>query len=299
MSPDKVLPAAPSLEHLKDQADKLSRAFDRGDPGARVRVRALDTLRTLANEAGAALTVAQSQLMIAREYGFPSWPALKAHVESRAPHPQEAPMTTTPDALRKDLFNFALTLASLQRSGVRIVRGFEIATDAVVDPGLKKALIEVRSALREGQGVSDPLKKHPRYFDATFINLVIAGEETGRLDEMLERLAGLIEKGGAPTPLLVFTRQLSVMVSTGLPLTQAVSIISEGQNDAALAGVLPQVAQALKGGANFPEALAAHPEVFNSFYVEMTRAGDQGGNLDVLLLRIADQMERSESFTSR
>lgn len=296
MSPDKLLPAAPHLAHLKDQADKLCRAFLANDPAAVARVHAVDRLGSLPG--GADLALAHAQLVVAREYGFASWALLKGHVESLAAtrrEAQEHPMTTTPD-LRRDLFNFTLGLATLQRSGVPILEGLEVASQSVRDPGLRAAILDVRGSLRDGQSLAAEFKRHARYFDPMFVQMIGVGQETGKVDVILERMAAHIEHGDSPNPLLTFVRRLSAMMEVGMPVRQALGIAAEIETDATFKAVLPVVAAAVEGGANLAEALAAHPAVFDPFIVSMVKAGDLGGVLDINLQRIAEQIERSEAF---
>jgi len=95
MTPTTPLPARPDLGHLKNQAEALARSFAAGDREARARVAAIPRLQDLAHGPPRSLTVAQSLLVIAREYGFPSWPSLKRHVESRRGRAvEEAAMNT-------------------------------------------------------------------------------------------------------------------------------------------------------------------------------------------------------------
>jgi len=87
------LPDRPSLGYLKTRAEELCAAFARGDHAARQRVRKVTSIGHLAGARGVTLPLTRAQFVIAREYGFASWPALKHHIESRrAPDRQEAPM---------------------------------------------------------------------------------------------------------------------------------------------------------------------------------------------------------------
>ena len=83
MSVTKRFPDRPNLRHLKEQAFHLREAFQRGDPEARSRAFAVSALARLAHDGIGELTVTQSQFVIAREYGFRSWPELKRAVEEK------------------------------------------------------------------------------------------------------------------------------------------------------------------------------------------------------------------------
>ena len=212
MSPPTPLPSRPSLEQLKDQAADLRR--DQPD-----------------------VSVAQSLYMVARAYGFESWPLLKHYVESltsAAAHNKEITMSTPAHAARKELYTFTQQLATLMMSGVPVLEAFEICADTAVTPSFKAALLDVRSKLREGEGIATPLRSYPQYFDGMYVQLVSAGEETGTLDVMLDRIAAFIEtteRFGPPNPAVFFTRQLATMLKAGLPLVNSLSIIAENTEE--------------------------------------------------------------------
>ena len=91
---------------------------------------------------------------------------------------------------------------------------------------------------------------------------------------------------------VLFSRQLATMVAAGLPLTQAIGIIGEQNDNPEFKGVLIRIRDDLAGGRHFPDALAKHPQFFSTFYVQISRAGDTGGNLDIILDRLAWELER-------
>lgn len=94
------------------------------------------------------------------------------------------------------------------------------------------------------------------------------------------------------------TRQLSTMITAGLPLTQALAIL-EQQGKPALIKVVGQVKADIEGGSTFAAALAKHPKVFSRVYIQLVRAGETGGVLDEVLLRLADNMEKDKEFRAK
>ena len=92
--------------------------------------------------------------------------------------------------------------------------------------------------------------------------------------------------------LVVFTRQLSTMINAGLPIVRALYILSEQTTNKQLQDVVVAVRKDVEAGAALSEALEKHPKVFSRLYVEMVRAGEIGGILDGVLLRVADQLEK-------
>jgi type IV pilus assembly protein PilC len=96
-----------------------------------------------------------------------------------------------------------------------------------------------------------------------------------------------------PAVLTVFTRQLATLVEVGMPLLRGLRILQEQAENRALKRVITDMAAAIEGGGTLTEALAAHPRVFNPLYVNMVKAGEIGGVLEVALRRQAEFMEKA------
>lgn len=96
--------------------------------------------------------------------------------------------------------------------------------------------------------------------------------------------------------LVVFTRQLSTMVDSGVSLLRALYILEEQTEDELLQEVVSQVREDIEGGASFADSLERHPEVFNDLYVAMVAAGEAGGILEDSLRRVATQLEKDASL---
>lgn len=98
--------------------------------------------------------------------------------------------------------------------------------------------------------------------------------------------------------IVLFTRQLSTMISAGLPLANALSILSQ-QSKSDMARLVTVVLQDVEGGLSFADALAKHPKEFGVMYIQLIRAGEIGGVLDDVLGRLADNMEKSSQFRAK
>src|SRR5215203_5478580 len=96
--------------------------------------------------------------------------------------------------------------------------------------------------------------------------------------------------------LVVFSRQLATMINAGLPIVRALYVLSEQTENQKLKGVVIEVRKDVEAGAFLSEALEKHPDAFSRLYVEMVKAGEIGGILDGVLLRLADQMERDQDL---
>jgi len=95
---------------------------------------------------------------------------------------------------------------------------------------------------------------------------------------------------------VVFTRQFATMINAGLPIVRALYVLSEQTENPKLKDVVVLVRKDVEAGLALSEALAKHPEVFGRLYVEMVRAGEIGGILDGVLLRVADQLEKDQEL---
>ena len=99
--------------------------------------------------------------------------------------------------------------------------------------------------------------------------------------------------------LLIFTRQLSTIVDAGMPLLQGLDILSEQTEDQNFSAIIQECANDVEGGETFSEVLGKYPRAFPDLYVSMVRAGEAGGDLDGVLLQLADYMEATEELKRR
>ncbi|MBI4685988.1 MAG: type II secretion system F family protein [Nitrospirae bacterium] len=93
--------------------------------------------------------------------------------------------------------------------------------------------------------------------------------------------------------IVVFTRQFSTMIDAGLPLVQALDILSSQVENKALAKVLIQIKDDVEAGSTYADALKKHPRIFSELYANMVAAGEAGGILDTILNRLAAYIEKS------
>src|ERR671910_660760 len=103
-------------------------------------------------------------------------------------------------------------------------------------------------------------------------------------------------KGIRLADLVVFSRQLATMINAGLPIVRALYILSEQTENPKLVEVVVAVRKDVEAGLSLSEALEKHPKVFSRLYVEMVKAGEIGGILDGVLLRVADQLEKDQDL---
>ena len=116
-----------------------------------------------------------------------------------------------------------------------------------------------------------------------------SGGATPRASRSISRLFERM----SPQDLAVLTRQLSTLVSAGLPLVECLSALIEQADSERLKSMLSQTRQRVNEGSSLADGLAEHPKVFSDLYVSMVRAGEASGALDVVLLRLAEYTESS------
>lgn len=102
-----------------------------------------------------------------------------------------------------------------------------------------------------------------------------------------------------PKVLTSFTRQLATLVDAGLPLLRGLRVLEKQERNATLRGILGELALAIEGGSTFSEALAQHPKVFNRLFVNMVKAGELGGVLEVVLKRLAEFAEKTQKIKGK
>jgi len=94
------------------------------------------------------------------------------------------------------------------------------------------------------------------------------------------------------------SRQLSTMVAAGIPILEALEVLSDQNENPQLSEVLGEVAADVRAGKDLSAATARHPKVFSDIFVNMIQAGEASGQLDIVLSRLADYMEEAETLRS-
>jgi len=103
--------------------------------------------------------------------------------------------------------------------------------------------------------------------------------------------------GRAPTKLIsLFTRQLSTLVSAGLPIVRSLQILEEQQKPGPMRVTIRLVKEDVTEGSSLSEAMKRHPKIFNPLYTNMIRAGELGGVLDIILERLSEFMEKADAL---
>lgn len=107
--------------------------------------------------------------------------------------------------------------------------------------------------------------------------------------------------GGGPTAkdIVIFTRQFATMIAAGLPLVQCLNILAGATENKMFGKAISDIRQRVESGDTFADALRKHPKVFDNLYTNMIEAGETGGILDKILLRLADYMEKAMALKGK
>ncbi len=147
---------------------------------------------------------------------------------------------------------------------------------------------------------------------------VIAANDVGSARDQLQRRGLLADKiseldtseglgskritfgrGVKPKSLQIFSRQFATMIEAGLSVVQALVVLEDQTNDVGLAEVVTQLRYDVEAGLMLSEAMSRHPKVFSRLYIAMVEAGEAAGILDIVLDRVAVQIEKQEAIRRR
>jgi type IV pilus assembly protein PilC len=126
----------------------------------------------------------------------------------------------------------------------------------------------------------------------------VAGKSAAR-KEIKINIPFLQRKTIKPRVLMIFTRQLATLIDAGLPLLRGLTVLSKQEPDPVLKGVITNIAESVQGGGTFSESLGGHPRIFNKLYVNMVKAGELGGVLEVVLMRLAEFQEKAQKIKNK
>lgn len=99
--------------------------------------------------------------------------------------------------------------------------------------------------------------------------------------------------------LTIFTRQLATLIEAGLPLMRSLNTLAKQERNPVMRATMVHLATAVESGGTFSEALAQHPRIFDKLYVNMVRAGELGGVLEIVLNRLAEFQEKSQKIKGK
>ena len=102
-----------------------------------------------------------------------------------------------------------------------------------------------------------------------------------------------------PKILMIFTRQLATLIDSGLPLLRSLTVLAKQERDKVLKNTINKLADSVQSGNTFSDALALHPKIFNDLFVNMVKAGEVGGVLELVLNRLSEFQEKAAKIKNK
>jgi type IV pilus assembly protein PilC len=102
-----------------------------------------------------------------------------------------------------------------------------------------------------------------------------------------------------PKILMIFTRQLATLIDSGLPLVRSLTVLAKQERDKVLKNTINSLSDSVQSGNTFSDGLALHPRIFNNLYVNMVKAGEVGGVLEMALNRLSEFQEKAAKIKNK
>ena len=153
------------------------------------------------------------------------------------------------------------------------------------------AIGEVKSAAPAAAGKKPAAKKAPA-----------PAKKGGGLNKDIKiniKLPSFLQGRVKPKDLTTFTRQLATLVNAGLPLMRCIEVLKKQNQIPAMGACLNGISESISGGGTFSEALTSYPKIFDNLYVNMVKAGEAGGVLEVVLNRLAEFAEKAQKIKNK
>src|SRR3989475_25317 len=162
-----------------------------------------------------------------------------------------------------------------------------------------------RKGIYELMKITDPLRELVNERAPTVVLKQKAAKraaKAARVAQPREKRKGIVlfqRKKVKPKILMIFTRQLATLIDAGLPLLRALNVLAKQERDTVLKNTIDKLAESVQGGSTFSESLALYPLIFNDLYVNMVKAGEVGGVLELVLTRLAEFQEKAAKIKNK
>jgi len=149
------------------------------------------------------------------------------------------------------------------------------------------------------------------YFPTSVIEEAISGADGQQARDRAAKVARLTKprakkgivlfkrKTVSSKVLMIFTRQLATLIDSGLPLLRSLNVLANQERDKVLKNTIIKIADSVQSGSTFSDALALHPRIFNDLYVNMVKAGEVGGVLELVLNRLSEFQEKAAKIKNK
>ena len=173
--------------------------------------------------------------------------------------------------------------SALDAKGEETVGSMAAATEAEAIQKIRALNLHPTKIVEEGKGKIGKSKQ-------------AAAKATAKKKSAVKAKAGGSIK---PKSLMIFTRQLATLIDSGLPLLRSLTVLGKQEPNPVLKATVTSLADSVQGGSTFSESLAQHPKIFNKLYVNMVKAGELGGVLEIVLNRLAEYQEKAQKLKNK
>jgi len=180
--------------------------------------------------------------------------------------------------------NFQFT--ALDAKGEQTSGSVQAATDAEAIQMLRAKGLYPTQVVEEGKGKIAPVKG-------------AKGKTPAKGKAAPAAKKGKVGGSVKPKVMMIFTRQLATLIDSGLPLLRGLTVLGKQEPNPTLRATINALADSVQGGSTFSESLAQHPKIFNKLYVNMVKAGELGGVLEIVLQRLAEYQEKAHKLKNK
>ncbi len=172
---------------------------------------------------------------------------------------------------------------ALDQNGQEVAGELDASTEAEAINLLRQSQLYPTQVAQEGKGDA-AVKKRARS---------TATKSKGKVVK-----AGANAKVKAKT-LMIFTRQLATLIDSGLPLLRGLTVLGRQESNPIMKSTITTIAENVQTGSTFSETLSQYPRVFNKLYINMVKAGELGGVLEIVLNRLAEYQEKAQKLKNK
>ncbi len=174
---------------------------------------------------------------------------------------------------------------ALDQNGQEVAGELDAASEAEAINLLRQSQLYPTQVAQEGKG-GDAVKKRARS----------SGAAKGKGGKVVK--AGANAKVKAKV-LMIFTRQLATLIDSGLPLLRGLTVLGRQEPNPVMKSTITTIAENVQTGSTFSETLSQYPRIFNKLYINMVKAGELGGVLEIVLNRLAEYQEKAQKLKNK
>jgi|UniRef100_UPI003782D4A8 type IV pilus assembly protein PilC len=172
---------------------------------------------------------------------------------------------------------------ALDQNGQETAGDLDAASEADAINQLRQSGLYPTSVAAEGQGQAAAIKKRAKTSTKGKAKVVKVGANAKVKSKTL----------------MVFTRQLATLIDSGLPLLRGLTVLGRQEPHLIMKGTINTLAENVQTGSTFSESLQQYPRIFNKLYINMVKAGELGGVLELVLNRLAEYQEKAQKLKNK